>query len=125
APTLPRGSAPTPRARGLQPPATRSVTPRPTARSGAVDRPRRSDRADQGVELLARDRASAAAHLAAVTEHDERRDGADVEAARRRRVAVGVELHDQHVALALAGEIVQDRCHYLAWAARVGIAVLA
>src|SRR5438034_5193206 len=52
-----------------------------------------------------------------------RRNSADAEAMRGRGVAVGVELHDQHFALALAREVVEHRGHDLAGAAPVGVSV--
>src|SRR6266571_6073093 len=67
---------------------------------------RGSRRSHERVELAARDHAGAPGGLAPLAEHDERGDGADVEALRRRLVAIGVELGDEHFALAVVGEFV-------------------
>src|SRR5207249_6453374 len=80
-------------------PSTRSATASPMSRGG----PRESG---EGLERLPRDHARLPAHFPPLPEDDQRRNSADAEAMGGRGVAVGVELHDQHVALSHAREVV-------------------
>src|SRR2546426_6370502 len=70
---------------------------------------RADGRVHQGVELRARQDASLPARRAAFPEHQHGGDGADVEALRRRRIAVGVELGHQHLPGAIMGELVDRK----------------
>src|SRR5207248_8890760 len=111
-----RASARTPGPAPRAAPAARTATATRRSRRG----PRESG---QGFEPLPRDHARLPAHFLTLPEHEQRRNGTDPEPMRGRRVAVGVELHDQYLALAVAREVVEHGRHDLAGATPVGVPI--
>src|SRR5207244_4210698 len=71
-------------------------------------------------ELRFRERAHARRLEVAVLEEHERRDAADAEFRRYHLVLVDVDLRHLEAAVVLPGDVVQDRCDRLAWAAPLG-----
>src|SRR5690606_3261559 len=103
--------------------ARREGAPRPAWSGGVIGEPFLSWSVEQRVHRGPGHGAHLAPGFPPVPERDQRRNAADAEARRGGGVAVGVELEDQRLALAVAGHVVEHRGHHLARTAPVGVEI--